>query len=135
MLVTDVPGSPREDHIHQGVDLRAVVGTPVKATIDGTVSFVGNSGQRGGLCVVINSGSGRKDTFYHLSKFNVEKGDRVKVGQVIALTGNTGYPTTGPHLHWEVNIGGRNVDPLSGQQWAWASGHGPNSNQAARRKN
>jgi murein DD-endopeptidase MepM/ murein hydrolase activator NlpD len=129
--VTDVMGSKRPGYIHQGVDLKAATGTPVKATIDGQVTFAGWN-DVGGLAVMIDTGKERKDSFHHLSKISVKRGDKVKVGDIVGFSGATGK-VSGPHLHWQVNIRGRNVDPLAGQQWTWAQGYG-DSSQAGRRK-
>ena len=131
--VTDINGRQREGYVHRGVDLKAAVGTPVKATVDGKVTFAGDT-HDGGLTVIIDTGKGRNDRLCHLSRINVRQGATVKVGEVVALSGATGHKITGPHLHWQVTVGGRNVDPLAGQQWAWAPGFGPDSGGAARKK-
>lgn len=93
---------------HQGIDIGVVVGTPVVAAMKGTVSVVSNVGDYGTHVKIVN-----KDvtTIYaHCSKILVKEGDKVKKGQKIALSGNTGN-TTGPHLHFEIRRSERTVDP------------------------
>ncbi len=93
---------------HQGIDIGVVVGTPVVAAMEGTVSVVSNIGDYGTHVKIVN-----KDvtTIYaHCSKILVKEGDKVKKGQKIALSGNTGN-TTGPHLHFEIRRDERTVDP------------------------
>lgn len=94
---------------HDGIDIAVPLGTPVKATADGIVT---SSGTRGGygLTVVIDHGYGVETLYAHNSKLVASKGDEVKRGQVIAYSGSTGV-STGPHLHYEVRVGGRSVDP------------------------
>jgi murein DD-endopeptidase MepM/ murein hydrolase activator NlpD len=133
MLVTDMPGSARKHGIHHGVDLKAAVGTPVKSPIDGKVVIAGFDGDAGNKISIEGSAGQLHHTFMHLSQINVQKGQQVKAGQVVGLSGATGR-VTGPHLHWEVKVGGRWIDPLQGQQWAWAQGYGPNASQSAKRK-
>ncbi len=99
---------------HQGVDIVADLGTPVIAPARGKVSFVG--WQKGlGKLVSINHGNGYKSYFGHLSVILVQYGQEVERGQVIARVGNTGY-STGPHLHYEVYLKGRTVNP---QPYLW----------------
>lgn len=99
-------------HNHNGTDFAVPVGTPVKAPQSGVVQAAGNRGGREGVFVVINSGD-KVHKFFHLSKVMVSNGDQVDAGDVIALSGNTGY-STGPHLHWETHVAGRPVDPMRG---------------------
>lgn len=85
---------------HNGVDFSIPVGTPIYATHDGTVWMAGTMSD-GALQVAIDSLDGTFRTFYaHLSEFKCKPGDKVKKGQLIALSGNTGRYTTGPHLHY-----------------------------------
>ena len=65
----------------------------------------------GGYTVKITHKGGYSTVYMHLSKFDVKKGDEVHIGQMIAKSGNTGI-STGPHLHYEVHVNGRVVDPL-----------------------
>jgi murein DD-endopeptidase MepM/ murein hydrolase activator NlpD len=105
------PGSPfglRNGKPHNGTDFPVPVGTPVKAPQDGVVTKTGNDSMNG-IHVVIRSGD-NEHFLLHLSKINVSNGQRVKQGEVVALSGNTGH-STGPHLHWEKHVAGRAVDP------------------------
>jgi murein DD-endopeptidase MepM/ murein hydrolase activator NlpD len=97
-------------HMHAGVDIAAELGTEVVAPADGEVSFVGQFEDLG-LAVVVNHGTSRVLTRYgHLSRANVRLGDKVKKGQTIAFTGNSGH-STGPHLHYEVWVKNAAVNP------------------------
>ncbi len=97
--------------MHEGIDIEAEVGTPVHATGDGVIEYVGQRGGYGKV-VEINNGFGYSTLFGHLSRFLVKPGQEVKRGQVIALSGNTGL-STGPHLHYEVRRNGVHIDPAS----------------------
>ncbi len=95
---------------HNGVDFRMPIGTPVYAPSDGIVTYAGF--MRGGGYTVIVKHMGAYSTVYmHLSRINVSKGQNVRLGQMIAKSGNTGA-STGPHLHYEIRINDRPVDPL-----------------------
>lgn len=95
---------------HEGVDLNAWYGTPVKATKDGTATF---AGWRGGLgwVVEIKHEEGFVTLYAHNSRLLVKKGDLVKAGDVIARSGSTGR-STGPHVHYEILLNGKPVDPM-----------------------
>lgn len=95
---------------HQGVDWATPVGTTVAASCGGTIVQAGWMGGYG-YCVFINHPDGRQTRYAHLSKVLVSKGQFVSQGQAIARSGNTGV-STGPHLHFEIRIGGKNVNPL-----------------------
>lgn len=98
---------------HKGVDFGAPIGTPVKATSDGIVDFVGV--QRGyGNFVVLKHRNGYSTAYGHLSRFaaGLHKGERVEQGEVIAYVGMTGW-ATGPHLHYEFRVAGAPKDPMS----------------------
>ncbi len=97
--------------MHEGIDLVADVGTNVHATGDGTISYVGPRGGYGTV-VEINHGFGYSTLYGHLSKSLVRGGQKVKRGQIIALTGDSGL-STGPHLHYEVLKNGVHVDPTA----------------------
>ena len=97
--------------MHEGMDIVANVGTGVHATGDGVVSYAGRDGGYGNV-VEINHGFGYTTLYGHLSKPLVEEGQKVKRGQVIALSGNTGL-STGPHLHYEIRKNGAHVDPTA----------------------
>jgi len=98
---------------HQGVDYAAAIGTPILATGDGKVDFIGNKGGYGRT--VILSHSGKYTTLYaHMSRFKkgVNRGSRVKQGDVIGYLGMSGL-ATGPHLHYEFRINGVHRNPLT----------------------
>ena len=96
---------------HEGIDVVAPMGAPIEAPAAGTVLSAGwETGY--GYSVSIDHGYGITTRFAHASKLLVHKGDRVERGQRITLVGNTGL-ATGPHLHYEVHVHGRPVDPLN----------------------
>jgi murein DD-endopeptidase MepM/ murein hydrolase activator NlpD len=94
---------------HQGMDFTAPTGTEVFATGNAKVEFAGWK-QGYGNTVILNHGYGYKTLYAHLYKILVRKGQKVRRSDVIALVGNTGK-STGPHLHYEVRLNGRAVDP------------------------
>lgn len=96
---------------HKGVDWATPVGTAVMASSGGTVVRAG-WGSGYGYVVYINHADGRQTRYGHLSKILVKTGQTVKQGQKIALSGNTGR-STGPHVHFEILIGGSQVNPLN----------------------
>lgn len=95
--------------MHAGMDMGGRVGMPIYATGDGYVRRSRWAGGYGNL-VEIEHGYGYQTRFGHLSRSLVQEGQFVRRGQMIALMGSTGR-STGPHLHYEVRIGGRPVDP------------------------
>ncbi len=102
----------RDVRAHTGTDFAAPVGTKVRSVADGVVDFAGYNGGYGRTVII--SHSGRITTLYaHLNNFGdgISKGARVTQGQVIGTVGMTGW-TTGPHLHYEFQVGGRHVDPM-----------------------
>jgi murein DD-endopeptidase MepM/ murein hydrolase activator NlpD len=96
---------------HSGVDLAAPYGSPIVATAGGVVGSAGWSGGYG-LLVAVSHGDGVQTRYGHLSRLAVAPGQQVTAGQVIGYVGSTG-DSTGPHVHYEVRIGGRAVDPLA----------------------
>ena len=96
---------------HNGVDFAAPKGTPVIATGDGRVTRVAVH-RYAGKYLVIDEFGPYSTRYLHLSKILVHKGQHVKRGQVIALSGNTGR-STGPHLHYELHIKGKPVNPMT----------------------
>ncbi len=97
--------------MHAGIDLAGPVGTPIYATADGTVGDAGyNSGGYGNL-VKLDHGRGIETRYGHLSAILVRPGQRVSRGQVIGRMGSTGR-STGSHLHYEVRIENRAVNPI-----------------------
>lgn len=95
---------------HQGLDIYAPMGTPVGSLFSGEVYSTGNS-SGSGLYIYVDHGNGVKTFYCHLSEILVKKGDVVEQGDVIAKSGNTGYRTTGPHLHLGVYIDGSASNP------------------------
>jgi len=97
--------------LHAGVDISAPVGTPVMATADGIVDRIWYDQNGYGLIVEINHRNGIRTVYAHNSKVLVKVGQKVRRGDVIALVGNSGR-STGPHVHYEVHVQGKPVDPL-----------------------
>ena len=97
------------NHTHMGLDIRAPLGTPIKAAADGVVSFAGNSGGYGNLIKIEHSDE-VQSCYGHCSKIYVSEGDEVKAGDVIGAVGATGY-ATGNHLHFEIRLNGSPVNP------------------------
>jgi murein DD-endopeptidase MepM/ murein hydrolase activator NlpD len=89
---------------HNGVDISGRTGDPVFASKAGQVLFAGTSGGYGNVIIVEHTG-GISTVYAHLSKIAVIVGDRVATGEAIGLIGSTGL-STGPHLHFEVRVGG-----------------------------
>lgn len=96
---------------HTGLDIDGDYSSPLYAAHDGTVTTAGWNSGGYGLQVVV-TGSGVMTRYAHASKIFVKNGDKVKKGQVIAMMGTTGR-STGTHLHFEVYINGRRVNPLA----------------------
>ena len=94
---------------HTGLDIAAPKGTPIKVVSDGVVTFAGFQGSYGYL-VKVDHGNNVESWYAHTSKMLVKKGDQVKAGEEIALVGSTGN-STGPHLHLEIRVDGKTVDP------------------------
>lgn len=94
---------------HKGLDIAAKLGTPIYCVAEGTVSFAGKKGSLGNL-VIINHGNGVQTYYAHCNKLNVSKGQKVNAGAKIAEVGKTGT-ATGYHLHLEIHINGKAVDP------------------------
>ena len=94
---------------HKGIDLAAPTGTPIYATADGTVERANYFGSYGNY-IQIGHGNAIETRFAHLSRIIVSDGQQVRKGDLIGYVGSTGR-STGPHLHYEVRIDGRAVDP------------------------
>jgi murein DD-endopeptidase MepM/ murein hydrolase activator NlpD len=95
---------------HEGIDVSAPMGTPIEAPAAGVVRSTGWEAGYGNT-IEIDHGFGIVTRFAHASRILVRQGQHVQRGERIALVGNTGL-TTGPHLHYEVHVNGRPVDPL-----------------------
>jgi murein DD-endopeptidase MepM/ murein hydrolase activator NlpD len=99
-----------EGAFHAGLDSKGPIGAPIYAAAKGRVSFVG---QRSGYgnCIEIDHGNGLLTRYAHMSAFHARVGEAVKAGDLIGAIGSTGR-STGPHLHFEVRINDRPVNPL-----------------------
>ena len=87
-------------------------GTPIFATADGRVSVLKSSFGGLGKYIYIDHGNGYKTVYGHLDKFNVKRGQKVKRGELIAYSGNSGR-STAPHLHYEVHKNGKKINPIN----------------------
>lgn len=96
-------------HLHTGVDIAALWGAPVLAAADGRIIYAGWFGGYGKI-VIIDHGQGMSTLYGHLSQLLVSAGDMVHRGQPVGRIGSTGY-STGPHLHFEIRVNGRPVNP------------------------
>lgn len=96
---------------HHGVDFAMPTGTPILSTGDGVVTRIGDHPYAGKYLEISHAGQ-FKTRYLHLSRIQVRQGQQVRRGQRVALSGNTGR-STGPHLHFELHVHGRPVDPLT----------------------
>ncbi len=96
---------------HLGVDFGAPTGTPVRSVGDGVVTFAGQQNGYGNVVELQHSGD-RTTVYAHLSRIDVRRGQRVEQGSRIGAVGATGW-ATGPHLHFEFKLSGRQVDPMT----------------------
>jgi len=103
------PAEADQMQFHKGLDIAVAYGSDVRAAAAGTIIF---SGQKGGYgnCVIVSHGNGLATLYGHLSQLVAKVNDKVKVGQVIAKSGNSGR-STGPHLHYEVHKNNTPVNP------------------------
>jgi murein DD-endopeptidase MepM/ murein hydrolase activator NlpD len=105
------PFGTRAGNLHSGIDIAAPVGTSIRATAAGTVTFVGWQGAYGNM-VDIDHGNGVFTRYAHNSANLVTVGQQVSAGEVIARVGSTGR-STGPHVHFEVRVNGQAKNPLN----------------------
>jgi murein DD-endopeptidase MepM/ murein hydrolase activator NlpD len=104
------PFGPRWGRLHAGIDLAAPTGTAIRAADTGQVALAGWYGGYGNYTCIAHTRT-LTTCYGHQSRILVQKGDVVRQGQVIGAVGSTGH-STGPHLHFEVRIGGKPVDPM-----------------------
>ena len=109
-VVTDGFG-PRGGRFHTGIDIPASMGAGVRAAAPGRVAYAAELAGGWGLLVSIAHGGGVRTLYAHLSRIDVRVGQWVQTGSQVGLVGATG-DATGPHLHFEVRVGGAAVDPL-----------------------
>lgn len=114
VYITDTYGYSRQtvgyEISHKGTDFRAPVGTEIMTINDGKVILV-KSFRNYGKTVVVDHGEGVMSLYMHLSEFRVMEEEMVQRGQIIGLSGATGY-ATGPHLHLSVKIDSYSIDPM-----------------------
>lgn len=103
------PASVNPSLRHNGIDIAAREGSPVRAPADGTVIYAGPDSVFG-LLLIIDHGGGFQTLYGHNSRLNVRVGETVQRGDIIAISGNTGE-STAPHLHYEIRRDGQSVDP------------------------
>ena len=94
---------------HRGIDISCPLSTPIHMPADG-VCYIHKSFNGGNELTIIHD-NGSKSYMAHISYYRIGDGQRVVQGEVIAYVGNTGFLTTGPHLHWHVYINGKIDDP------------------------
>lgn len=102
--------------MHRGIDYAVNIGTPIYAPADGVVELTRKSNKGSGNFLRLIHSFGFTSSYSHLKAFKVKPGEYVKKGDLIALSGNTGL-STGYHLHYEVRLVGRALDPLPFTQW------------------
>jgi murein DD-endopeptidase MepM/ murein hydrolase activator NlpD len=108
---------PRWGTMHKGLDLAAPAGSPIRAVTGGTVRRADWNGGYGNA-VIIDHGNGLSTLYGHAASLNVKPGQKVHAGDIIAKEGSTG-DSTGPHLHFEVRINDKQIDP---RPWLTARG-------------
>src|SRR5439155_24581385 len=97
---------------HSGLDISAPWGAPVTAAASGQVALATRAGGGYGTEIVIQHAGGLQTLYGHLSELDIDSGEQVGRGQRIGLVGSTGF-STGPHLHFEVRLGGVARDPMA----------------------
>ncbi len=105
------PFGPRNGRMHKGSDFAAPVGTPIYAAADGVITYTGRMGAYGKL-IKVRHDFGMETRYAHLHRIHVERGQKVSRGEHIGDMGNTGR-STGPHLHYEIRINGRAINPMN----------------------
>ena len=102
------PGAPGQRN--DGIELAAPLATPVRAAADGVVAYVGDGIAALGGLVIVRHGDGWTSVYGHTSKLLVQRGQAVKQGQTVALSGDTGFADR-PEVHFELRKGRTPVDP------------------------
>lgn len=97
--------------LHTGLDFACPQGTPIYASGDGVVAFAGRHKNGYGIHININHGYGYVTKYGHMSELKVKKGQKIKRGDIIGYSGNTGL-SKGPHLHYEIIKDGRKINPV-----------------------
>lgn len=123
LLITSEFG-PRKGHQHNGVDLRAPEGTPIRAPFDGVVGHFGSPSKRSGYGLSLTSPDGRAVRLMHLAAYTAPEGEQVDAGDLLGLSGRSGVDREGrplpPHIHLETLINGAHVDPVKAfPDWPW----------------
>ncbi|MHA3047500.1 M23 family metallopeptidase [Riemerella anatipestifer] len=103
------PKEPEQMQFHKGIDIAVSIGKDIKSAAAGTILFAGEKSGYG-KCVIISHGNGLATLYGHLSQVLVKTNDKIKAGETIAKSGNTGR-STGPHLHYEVHKNGTPINP------------------------
>ncbi|NJM65185.1 MAG: M23 family metallopeptidase [Acaryochloris sp. RU_4_1] len=114
-------GDYSDPDYHRGLDYAGWKGSPVKAAAAGKVRLVGRESQGfrlHGNIVGIDHGQGVNTVYLHLQQINVKEGQMVRAGQIIGTVGSTGA-STGPHLHFGLNVNGKAVDPTPWLKWGF----------------
>ncbi|MCP3889782.1 MAG: peptidoglycan DD-metalloendopeptidase family protein [Desulfobulbaceae bacterium] len=101
----------KKSAFHEGIDFKGKRGDKIYATADGVVKRAFRNGGYGNY-VQISHGNGYKTSFSHMQKFVVKRGEKIKRGQAIGLIGSSGR-STGPHLHYEVTLDGKPINPYN----------------------
>ncbi len=107
--VDPVSGEAKPSGHHDGYDLAAAMGTPIRASKAGKVSFAGRKGGYGNAVILSHPG-GWSTLYGHASRLAVAVGQEVEAGAIVAYVGSTGH-STGPHLHYELRLNGKPVNP------------------------
>jgi murein DD-endopeptidase MepM/ murein hydrolase activator NlpD len=120
-------GRPREGHSHAGIDIPVPIGTPVYAMADGQAVRVQvtNGGDAAGIWVGVKHASGLVSRYMHLSRVSVALGARVRRGQQVGLSGNTGISNSGPHLHVDLKAPSELLPAIAAAGGKPAGGWGP----------
>jgi murein DD-endopeptidase MepM/ murein hydrolase activator NlpD len=109
VVITSDFGAPRDRSRHQGIDVSAPAGTPVKTTADGKVVLAERAGKYG-RTVLVDHGDGWQTRYAHLKRIKVERGKKLTRGDVVGTVGSSGN-ASGAHLHYEILRDGTPIDP------------------------